>query len=183
MGPLAGIKVLDLSRILAGPWATQLLADLGATVWKIEKPGSGDDTRHWGPPWHEHEDQKVAAYFLAANRGKKSAAIDFARVEGAALIRSMAAQSDVLVENFKVGGLAKFGLDAASLRAGNPRLIYVSITGFGSQVSFSFISMFDCPEQIHTSPSITSDSVILFLPSIVIVYGPNDAGSGSLAFQ
>ena len=107
--PLAGIRVLDLSRVLAGPWATQLLADLGAEVIKVEKPGAGDDTRHWGPPWHELEGAPVAAYFLAANRGKKSVAIDFATEEGAALVRRMAADADVVVENFKVGGLAKFG--------------------------------------------------------------------------
>jgi formyl-CoA transferase len=129
--PLEGIRVLDLSRVLAGPWCTQLLADLGAEVVKVERPGAGDDTRHWGPPWHAHADEKVAAYFLAANRGKKSAAVDFAQPEGAALVRRMAEQSDVLVENFKVGGLARFGLDAATLRAANPRLIYTSITGFG----------------------------------------------------
>jgi len=129
--PLTGIRVLDLSRVLAGPWCTQLLADLGAEVIKIERPGAGDDTRHWGPPWHENGDAKVAAYFLAANRGKKSAAIDFAQPEGAALVRRLAGQSDVVVENFKVGGLAKFGLDAATLRAANPRLVYASITGFG----------------------------------------------------
>ena len=131
MTPLAGIKVLDLSRVLAGPWCTQLLADLGAEVIKIERPGAGDDTRHWGPPWHERGDEKVAAYFLAANRGKKSAAIDFAQEEGANLVRRLAATSDVVVENFKVGALEKFGLDAASLRAANPGLIYASITGFG----------------------------------------------------
>ena len=131
MKPLAGIRVLDLSRVLAGPWCTQLLADMGAEVIKVERPGAGDDTRHWGPPWHEHGDEKVAAYFLAANRGKKSAAIDFSRPEGAALVRRLAEASDVLVENFKVGGLAKFGLDAETLRAANPRLIYASITGFG----------------------------------------------------
>ena len=131
MKPLDGIRVLDLSRVLAGPWCTQLLADLGANVIKIERPGAGDDTRHWGPPWHEYGDERVAAYFLAANRGKKSAAIDFAKPEGAALVRRMAAGCDVLVENFKVGGLAKFGLDAATLRAANPRLVYASITGFG----------------------------------------------------
>jgi len=129
--PLAGVRVLDLSRVLAGPWATQLLADLGAEVIKVEKPGAGDDTRHWGPPWLEHGDQKVAAYFLAANRGKRSVAIDFATDEGAALVRRMAIDADVVVENFKVGGLKKFGLDADSLRAANPRLIYASITGFG----------------------------------------------------
>ena len=129
--PLAGVRVLDLSRVLAGPWATQLLADLGADVIKVEKPGAGDDTRHWGPPWLEHGDQKVAAYFLAANRGKRSVAIDFATEEGAALVRRMAMDADVVVENFKVGGLKKFGLDAETLRAANPRLIYASITGFG----------------------------------------------------
>ena len=131
MKPLEGIKVLDLSRVLAGPWCTQLLADLGAEVLKIERPGSGDDTRHWGPPWHGEGDERVAAYFLSCNRGKKSAAIDFSRREGAALVRSLAKQADVVVENFKIGGLAKFGLDADSLRGDNPRLIYASITGFG----------------------------------------------------
>ena len=131
MKPLAGIKVLDLSRVLAGPWCTQLLADLGAEVTKIERPGTGDDTRHWGPPWHGEGDRKVAAYFLSANRGKRSAAIDFSRPEGAALVRRLALEADVMVENYRVGGLAKFGLDAASLRATNPRLVYASITGFG----------------------------------------------------
>ena len=129
--PLKGLKVLDLSRVLAGPWCTQLLADLGADVVKIERPGLGDDTRHWGPPWHGEGEGRVAAYFLSTNRGKRSAAIDFATPEGAALVRKLAAQSDVVVENFKVGGLQKFGLDAASLRAANPRLIVASITGFG----------------------------------------------------
>jgi crotonobetainyl-CoA:carnitine CoA-transferase CaiB-like acyl-CoA transferase len=131
MRPLEGIRVLDLSRVLAGPWATQLLADLGAEVTKVEKPGEGDDTRHWGPPWHEQDGHKVAAYFLAANRGKRSVAIDFGTEEGAALVRRMATEADVVVENFRVGGLKKFGLDAESLRAVNPRLVYASITGFG----------------------------------------------------
>ena len=131
MSPLAGIKVLDLSRVLAGPWCTQLLADLGAEVIKIERPGAGDDTRHWGPPWHGEGDRRVAAYFLSCNRGKKSAAIDFSRPEGAELVRRLAAQTDVVVENFKVGGLKKFGLDADTLRSANRRLIYASITGFG----------------------------------------------------
>ena len=131
MSPLAGIKVLDLSRVLAGPWCTQLLADLGAEVIKIERPGAGDDTRHWGPPWHGEGDRRVAAYFLSCNRGKKSAAIDFSRPEGAELVRRLAAQADVVVENFKVGGLKKFGLDADTLRSANRRLIYASITGFG----------------------------------------------------
>jgi formyl-CoA transferase len=129
--PLAGVRVLDLSRVLAGPWCTQLLADLGAEVTKIERPGAGDDTRHWGPPWHVRKGEKVAAYFLSANRGKRSAAIDFATEEGAALVRRLAGYADVVVENFKVGGLAKFGLDAASLHEVNPRLVIASITGFG----------------------------------------------------
>jgi crotonobetainyl-CoA:carnitine CoA-transferase CaiB-like acyl-CoA transferase len=129
--PLDGIKVLDLSRVLAGPWCTQLLADLGGEVVKVERPGSGDDTRHWGPPWHGEGEKRVAAYFLSCNRGKLSAAIDFATAEGAALVRKLAASADVLVENFKVGGLRKLGLDAEALRAINPRLIYASITGFG----------------------------------------------------
>ena len=129
--PLQGIRVLDLSRVLAGPWCTQLLADLGAEVIKIERPGAGDDTRHWGPPWFEDERGKVAAYFLSANRGKKSAAIDFAQPEGAALVRKLAEQADVVVENFKVGGLKKFGLDAEALRQLNSKLVVASITGFG----------------------------------------------------
>jgi crotonobetainyl-CoA:carnitine CoA-transferase CaiB-like acyl-CoA transferase len=129
--PLDGIKVLDLSRVLAGPWCTQLLADLGAEVIKVERPGAGDDTRHWGPPWHGEGAERVAAYFLSCNRGKKSAAIDFGQAEGAALVRRLAADADIVIENFKVGGLEKFGLDATSLRAANPRLIYASITGFG----------------------------------------------------
>lgn len=129
--PLTGIRVLDLSRVLAGPWCTQLLADLGADVIKIERPGAGDDTRHWGPPWHGEGEDRVAAYFLAANRGKRSAAIDFSQPDGADLVRRLAAKSDVVVENFKVGALAKYGLDAATLRGANPRLVYASITGFG----------------------------------------------------
>ncbi|MGN6057065.1 MAG: CaiB/BaiF CoA transferase family protein [Sphingomicrobium sp.] len=131
MKPLEGIKVLDLSRVLAGPWCTQLLADLGAEVIKVERPGSGDDTRHWGPPWHGQGEERVAAYFLSANRGKKSAAIDFSRAEGAAVVQRLAAEADIVVENFKVGGLKKFGLDSETLREANPRLIYASITGFG----------------------------------------------------
>jgi formyl-CoA transferase len=108
-----------------------LLADLGADVVKIERPESGDDTRHWGPPWFGEGERRVAAYFLSCNRGKKSAAIDFAQPEGAALVRQLAQEADVIVENFKVGGLEKFGLDAASLRSANSRLVYASITGFG----------------------------------------------------
>lgn len=134
---LEGIRVLDLSRVLAGPWCTQLMADLGAEVTKIERPHHGDDTRHWGPPWHGEGDQRVAAYFLSCNRGKKSAAIDFAQPEGAALVRKLAERADVVVENFKVGGLEKFGIDAASLRSLNPRLVYASITGFGQDGPYS----------------------------------------------
>ena len=141
--PLAGVRVLDLSRVLAGPWATQLLADLGADVIKVEKPGAGDDTRHWGPPWLEHGEQKVAAYYLAANRGKRSVAIDFSTGEGAALVRRMAADADVVVENFKVGGLRKFGLDAESLRTAHPRLIYASITGFGQDGPYASRAGYD----------------------------------------
>jgi len=141
--PLAGIRVLDLSRVLAGPWCTQLLADLGADVIKVEKPGAGDDTRHWGPPWHDLGGERVAAYFLAANRGKQSAAIDFATEEGAQLVRRLAANADVVVENFKVGGLKKFGLDAASLRAINPRLIIASITGFGQDGPYAARAGYD----------------------------------------
>lgn len=129
-GALSGIKVLDLSRVLAGPWATQMLGDLGAEVLKIEQPGQGDDTRRWGPPVLA-DDSGDSAYFLCANRNKRSLAIDLAQPAGADLIRRLAAQSDVVVENFRVGGLAKYGLDYASLAAINPRLIYCSITGFG----------------------------------------------------
>ena len=132
--PLQGIRVLDLSRILAGPWCTQNLADLGADVIKIERPGVGDDTRAWGPPYLKDgagNDTAESAYYLSANRNKRSVEADMASPEGAALIRELAAASDVLVENFKVGGLAKYGLDYESLREVNPRLIYCSVTGFG----------------------------------------------------
>jgi crotonobetainyl-CoA:carnitine CoA-transferase CaiB-like acyl-CoA transferase len=127
---LNGIKVLDLSRVLAGPWATQMLGDLGAEVLKIEQPGQGDDTRRWGGPALD-DGSGDSAYFLCANRNKRSLAIDLAKPEGADLIRRLAQQSDVLVENFRVGGLAKYGLDYASLSVLNPRLVYCSITGFG----------------------------------------------------
>jgi formyl-CoA transferase len=141
--PLAGIRVLDLSRVLAGPWCTQLLADLGAEVIKVERPGAGDDTRHWGPPWHEREGEKVAAYFLSANRGKRSAAIDFGTEEGAALVRRLARSADVVVENFKVGGLAKAGLDPDCLRSLNPRLVVASITGFGQDGPYASRAGYD----------------------------------------
>ena len=131
-GPLAGLKVLELARILAGPWAGQTLADLGADVIKVESP-DGDDTRSWGPPFVAGVEggDLSAAYFHACNRGKRSIVADFATEEGRALVRKLAASADVLIENFKVGGLAKYGLDHASLKAVNPRLIYASITGFG----------------------------------------------------
>ncbi|MEQ1548762.1 MAG: CaiB/BaiF CoA-transferase family protein [Chakrabartia sp.] len=128
---LSGIRVLDLSRVLAGPWATQMLGDLGAEIIKVEQPGKGDDTRSWGPPWHGDGDQALSAYYLSTNRNKQSVTIDMAKPAGQQLIRDLAAQSDVLVENFKLGGLAKYGLDYDSLKAANPRLIYCSITGFG----------------------------------------------------
>jgi crotonobetainyl-CoA:carnitine CoA-transferase CaiB-like acyl-CoA transferase len=133
-GPLQGIRVLDLSRILAGPWASQMLADLGAEVIKIERPGSGDDTRAWGPPYMPDEKGEAtteSAYFHGANRGKQSVCIDMSQPEGQTLIRDLARQSDVLIENFKVGGLKKYGLDFDSLSTINPKLVYCSITGFG----------------------------------------------------
>lgn len=133
-GPLAGLRVLDLSRVLAGPWCSQLLADMGAEVIKLERPGRGDDTRSWGPPYlkdRDGRDTPDAAYFLAANRGKQSVTVDFTRPEGQALVRELAAVSDVLLENFKVGDLARYGLGYEDLSAINPRLVYCSITGFG----------------------------------------------------
>jgi glutaryl-CoA transferase len=133
-GPLSHLTILDLSRVLAGPWCTQLLADLGATILKIERPGGGDDTRAWGPPFlkdRDGHDTREAAYYLACNRGKQSIAIDFTKPEGRDLVLGLARQSDALVENFKVGALAKYGLDYASVAAANPRLVYASITGFG----------------------------------------------------
>jgi len=131
---LSHLKVLDLSRVLAGPWCTQMLADLGADVIKVERPGAGDDTRHWGPPFlkdAEGNDTTEATYFTACNRNKRAITLDMAQPEGQALIRQMATQSDILVENFKVGGLQQYGLDYESLKAINPRLIYCSVTGFG----------------------------------------------------
>ena len=133
-GPLHGIKVLDLSRILAGPYCTQILGDLGAEIIKIERPGRGDDTRGFAPPFlknRDGEDTSESAYFLAANRNKKSVAIDISRPAGQKLIRQLAAESDVLVENFKTGTLKKYGLAYDDLKNENPRLVYCSITGFG----------------------------------------------------
>lgn len=130
---LSGVRVLDLSRVLAGPWATQILGDLGADVIKIEKPGAGDDTRSWGPPFVEGEDGRHgdAAYFLAANRNKRSVTIDFSKSDGADLVRKLATQCQVFVENFRPGSLGKYGLDYASIAAINPVIVYCSITGFG----------------------------------------------------
>lgn len=132
---LAGIRVLDLSRVLAGPWSTQILADLGADVVKVEVPGRGDDTRAWGPPFLKGADGEdeigTSAYYLAANRNKRSIAVDFASSEGAALLRELAMKADIVIENFKVGGLKKYGLDWESLRTVKPNLVYCSVTGFG----------------------------------------------------
>ena len=133
-GPLTGLRVVDLSRILAGPTLTQMLADLGATVIKIEKPGQGDDTRTWGPPWLKDKNGNEtgeSGYYMSANRGKHSVAVDIATPEGADIVRKLVADADFFVENFKVGGLKKYGLDYESLSALNPGLIYLSITGFG----------------------------------------------------
>ena len=132
MGALSHLRILDLSRILAGPWATQVLGDLGAEIIKVERPGAGDDTRSWGPPWWTDRDgYREAAYYLATNRNKRSVTIDFTQPEGRDLVRELVAGADVLIENFKVGGLKKYGLDYDSLHALNPRLVYCSITGFG----------------------------------------------------
>ncbi|WP_176515863.1 CaiB/BaiF CoA transferase family protein [Pseudomonas faucium] len=134
MGALSHLRVLDLSRVLAGPWSGQILADLGADVIKVERPGSGDDTRAWGPPFlkdAQGENTSEAAYYLSANRNKRSVTIDFTQPEGQRLVRELAARSDIVIENFKVGGLAAYGLDYQSLKAVNPKLIYCSITGFG----------------------------------------------------
>jgi crotonobetainyl-CoA:carnitine CoA-transferase CaiB-like acyl-CoA transferase len=141
--PLAGLKVIELARILAGPWAGQTLADLGAEVIKVESP-EGDDTRTWGPPFIENPDGSCdAGYFHATNRGKKSVVLDFRTAEGQAEVRRMVVDADVLIENFKVGGLAKYGLDYASLSAVNPRLIYCSITGFGQDGPYASRAGYD----------------------------------------
>jgi len=143
--PLEGLKVLELARILAGPWVGQLLADLGADVVKVERPGAGDDTRGWGPPFIEGVDgaDLSAAYFHSCNRGKRSIAVDFETPEGQDLVRRLAAHADVVVENFKVGGLKKYGLDYESLRAINPRLVYCSITGFGQNGPYAARAGYD----------------------------------------
>src|SRR5262245_40209643 len=148
-GPLAGLRVLELARILAGPWAGQILADLGADVIKVERKGTGDDTRGWGPPFVDAADggHLGAAYFHATNRGKRSIELDFESEDGRRLVRKLAARSDVLIENFKVGGLAKFGLDYATLSKENPRLIYCSITGFGQDGPYAARAGYDLMAQ------------------------------------
>ena len=147
--PLAGLRVLGLARILAGPWAGQTLADLGADVIKVERKGNGDDTRGWGPPFVEGADGKHigAAYFHSANRGKRSIEADFENEEGRRIVHKLAMRSDVLIENFKVGGLAKFGLDYKSLAAENPRLIYCSVTGFGQDGPYAKRAGYDLMAQ------------------------------------
>jgi glutaryl-CoA transferase len=148
-GPLAGLRVLELARILAGPWAGQILADLGADVVKVERKGTGDDTRGWGPPFVEAADGNhlSAAYFHATNRGKRSIELDFESEDGRRIVKKLAARSDVLIENFKVGGLAKFGLDYASLSKDNPRLIYCSVTGFGQTGPYASRAGYDLMAQ------------------------------------
>ena len=147
--PLAGVRVLELARILAGPWAGQMLADLGADVIKVERKGAGDDTRGWGPPFVEGKDGKPigSAYFHSANRGKRSIELDFESEEGRRLVRKLAAQSDVLIENFKVGGLAKFCLDYESMKDECPRLIYCSVTGFGQDGPYAKRAGYDLMAQ------------------------------------
>ncbi|WP_431510943.1 CaiB/BaiF CoA transferase family protein [Variovorax sp. DAIF25] len=150
---LDGIKVLDLSRVLAGPWCTQILADLGADVVKIERPGVGDDTRTWGPPFVKDangNDSDQASYFTACNRNKRSVTIDMATPDGQALLRQMAAQADVVVENFKTGGLKQYGLDQETLRRANPRLIYCSVTGFGNDGPYAERAGYDLMIQAMT---------------------------------
>jgi crotonobetainyl-CoA:carnitine CoA-transferase CaiB-like acyl-CoA transferase len=148
-GPLAGLRVLELARILAGPWAGQILADLGADVVKVERQGSGDDTRGWGPPFVEAVDggHLGAAYFHATNRGKRSIEVDFESADGRRIVGKLAARSDVLIENFKVGSLAKFGLDYANLSRQNPRLIYCSVTGFGQTGPYAARAGYDLMAQ------------------------------------
>jgi len=145
MKPLAGLKVLELARILAGPWVGQLLADLGADVVKVERPGAGDDTRGWGPPFIEgaQGEDLSAAYFHSCNRGKRSIAVDFETPEGQELVRKLSMHADVVIENFKVGGLMKYGLDYESLKKVNPRLVYCSITGFGQDGPYASRAGYD----------------------------------------
>jgi formyl-CoA transferase len=146
VGPLSHVTVLDLSRILAGPWCTQHLADLGADVIKIERPGTGDDTRAWGPPFAKDaqgRDTTEAAYYLGCNRGKRSVAVDFTQPDGQAIVLELARHADVFVENYKVGGLAKYGLDYAAVSRDNPRIVYCSITGFGQDGPYASRAGYD----------------------------------------
>ena len=140
---LDGIRVLDLSRVLAGPWSGQILADYGADVIKVERPVAGDDTRTWGPPWWGPAEDRMSAYYLSTNRGKRSVAIDIATAEGAALVRQLAVAADVVLENYKVGQLAKYGLDYASLSALNPKLVYCSVTGYGQTGPMAPAAVYD----------------------------------------
>src|SRR5689334_13756103 len=148
-GPLAGLRVLELARILAGPWAGQILADLGADVIKVERKGAGDDTRAWGPPFVPAADggNLSSAYFHCTNRGKRSIELDFETAEGQRIVKKLAARSDVLIENFKVGGLKKFGLDYESLKEECPRLIYCSVTGFGQTGPYASRAGYDLMAQ------------------------------------
>jgi len=160
-GALSHVRVLDLSRVLAGPWAGQLLADLGADVIKVERPGKGDDTRQWGPPYLKDRagnDTSEAAYFLSANRGKRSVTIDITKKEGQALVRDLVKESDVLMENYKTGGLGRYGLDYDSLKTVNPGLVYCSITGFGQTGPLSSRPGYDVMVQAMSGlMSITGD--------------------------
>src|SRR5215475_10158387 len=144
-GPLTGVRVLELARILAGPWAGQILADLGADVIKVERKGTGDDTRAWGPPFVAAADggHLGSAYFHGTNRGKRSIELDFETAEGQRLVKKLAKRSDILLENFKVGGLKKFGLDYETLSADHPRLIYCSVTGFGQNGPYAHRAGYD----------------------------------------
>lgn len=165
---LHGLKVLDLSRVLAGPWASQMLADLGADVVKVERPGSGDDTRAWGPPWLQDTEGRAtgdAAYFFCANRNKRSVAIDMATAEGQRLLQRLAAEADVVLENFKVGGLRQYGLDHETLCARHPRLIYCSITGFGQTGPYA--------------PRAGYDFLIQGMGGLMSVTGRSDAEEGA----
>jgi len=167
-GALSHIRVLDLSRVLAGPWAGQVLGDLGAEVIKVERPGVGDDTRGWGPPYLKDEQGQAtteAAYFLCTNRNKQSVTIDFTRPEGQALVRELALKSDILIENFRVGGLAQYGLDYAALKTLNPRLIYCSITGFGQDGPYAARAGYDF--------------LIQGLGGIMSITGPADGEDGA----
>ena len=158
-GPLDGTLVLDLSRVLAGPWATQTLADLGARIIKVEHPGRGDDTRHWGPPYQAQGDNQESAYFLCANRGKESVAVDFNDARGRSIVRDLAKRADILIENFRVGGLARYSLDYDSIQQINPAIVYCSISGFGQTGPYAQRPGYDFIVQAMSGlMSITGDS-------------------------